>query len=693
MPATIKCNNANKEEIKAYCLSEIGALMESIRENSDAVAVEVLNDGLEITFPIGEIYGYSSDYVQNIPFIFKELKKKYPDIAIHGIAYEYETVSEATFGPLFYCAAEDNDLTVTFEWQECAVCGKIVQTDVCYNSSQHDFEEGNLLCLCSPTCMLEYSLSKEYGEVQPNGSFDETEMDKIYESDDEDKALKKLLWKRIAINEEDYREDFIANMQRIIDLTNKKGVTATKKKALAALLDNLSKGQVKQPNATGADEEIESIDFPSSTFVLIGLDYEQGESIRRGLEQRNATVKDRVSAKVQYILVPDGKFSKNSNYKKAEELLQKGNNIRIIKMSEYKNLLRKYDEALYGVDGADAMEKFVVTIQEDYACLDEYIGQDLSIVLPSKIGTWPVTQIGEKCFQWKKITSVVIPDTITEIPSDAFAYCNELTSVKLPKGIRVIGSSAFDSCGELKEIVFPEGLLEIKKRAFNDCKALKSIALPNTLTLLEDDAFGHCKNLSEVIIPAGVTSITSPFCGCDNLTKITVAPNNPVYDSRENCNAIIETATNKLVMGCKNTIIPPSVAVIGESAFAAFDTITSFVVPEGVTEIENGAFSSCFNLESITLPESVSRIGHYALHFCRSLTKVEIPSNVKEFHVSVFANCESLVELTIHEKLSEIHDLDNAWMYNCRIKKVYGSEKSIAKAIAESRRWEYVKIE
>lgn len=273
MPATIKCNNANKEEIKAYCLSEIGALMESIREDSDAVTVEVLDDGLEITFPIGEIYGYTSDYVQNIPFIFKELKKKYPDIAIHGIAYEYETVSEVTFGPFFYCAAEDNDLTVTFEWQECAVCGKIVQTDVCYNSSQHDFEEGNLLCLCSPTCMLEYSLSKEYGEVQPNGSFDETEMDKIYESDDEDKALKKLLWKRIAINEEDYREDFIANMQRIIDLTNKKGVTATNKKALAALLDNLSNAQDKQSNAAGPDEEIESIDFPSSTFVLIGLDY------------------------------------------------------------------------------------------------------------------------------------------------------------------------------------------------------------------------------------------------------------------------------------------------------------------------------------------------------------------------------------------------------------------------------------
>ena len=81
------------------------------------------------------------------------------------------------------------------------------------------------------------------------------------------------------------------------------------------------------------------------------------------------------------------------------------------------------------------------------------------------------------------------------------------------------------------------------------------------------------------------------------------------------------------------------------------------------------------------------------LIFCSNLTKLEIPSNVKDFHVNVITNCQKLVDLIIHENLSEIHDLENAWMYNCRIQKIYGNKKSIAKAIAESRRWEYVETE
>ena len=695
MSAIIKCSNAIKEEIKSYCLSEIGALMQSIREGADAVTAKVHDDGLEIAFPIGEIYGYTSDYVQALPNVFKELKKKHPDIAVRGIAYEYETVSEATFGPYFYCAAEDKDLTVTFEWQECAVCGNIIETDACYNSSQHDFGEGNLLCLCSPTCMLEYALSKEHGEVQLNGSFDEEEADTIYDSDDEDKALKKMLWKRITLNQNDYQEDFKANKERITALIGKKGTTEAKKKVLVSLIEETpseapKKAPTQQKKANGSTKEVESIDFPSSSFVLIGLDYEQGETIRKGLEQRKGTIKDRMSAKVQYVIIPDKKFTKNSNYKKAEELIQKGNDIHIIKLSKYKELLRKYDEALYGVDGADAMGNFVVTLYDDHACLEEYIGMDLAVVIPNKIGTLPVTQLGDRCFCQSKITSIVIPDTITEIPTEAFSYCSELASVDIPRSVTVIGSNAFEFCKKLKKVSFAPGLLEIKEYAFKKCAALSDAVLPDTVSTLECGAFGDCKKLGEVYISAGVTSIDSPFYGCDKLTKIIVDPNNPIYDSRDNCNAIIETATNKLVMGCKETVIPASVSIIGNSAFASFDAITSFVVPEGITEIEEGAFSYCFNLKSITLPESLEKLGNSAFYFCRSLKKIKIPSNVKEFHICVFSNCLSLSELVIHDNLIAIGGIDSLWSYRCDIRKVLGSPKSIAKSLAEQCRWEYV---
>ena len=86
--------------------------------------------------------------------------------------------------------------------------------------------------------MLEYALSKECGEVQPNGSFDEDEMDAIYDSDDEDKALKKLLWQRITLNLDEYAEDFRRKSDRISALTNKKGIAATRKKVIMSILED-----------------------------------------------------------------------------------------------------------------------------------------------------------------------------------------------------------------------------------------------------------------------------------------------------------------------------------------------------------------------------------------------------------------------------------------------------------------------
>lgn len=238
MSAIIRCRDSIKKDIKDYILKEMGNLMSSIRKNSDAVVVDEFEGGLGIAFPIGEVYGYAADYVQTIPYIFEDLKKKYEDIAIRGIVYEYETVQEYTFGPFFYCTENDDELTVTFEWQECANCGEIVETDVVYNSSQRDFEEGNLLCLCCPTCMLEYALSKECREVQPNGSFDKDEMDAIYDSDDEDKALKTLLWKKIALNLDEYAEDFRLKKDRVLALTNKKDITAVRKKVLLSIFED-----------------------------------------------------------------------------------------------------------------------------------------------------------------------------------------------------------------------------------------------------------------------------------------------------------------------------------------------------------------------------------------------------------------------------------------------------------------------
>lgn len=237
MAATIKCEQVQKQEIKEILLKKLGDMMDSIREDEDCVSVTETEEGLSVDYPIGEIYGYSSDYVQSIPYIFKDLKKKYPSIEVWGIAYEYETISAGTFGPLFYCKSTDSDLTVTFDWQECAQCGKIIEGDAIYNSSQKDFEEGNLLCLCSPTCMLEYSLDDGWGEVEGNASMTEEEQDEIFD-DEEGDVLKNILWNRIVanMNENNYVEDFALNKSRILSLFDSDDLDDEKKSVLKKIM-------------------------------------------------------------------------------------------------------------------------------------------------------------------------------------------------------------------------------------------------------------------------------------------------------------------------------------------------------------------------------------------------------------------------------------------------------------------------
>ena len=243
MPATIKCDNQIKSEIKSYLLEEFHSLMEKIRKDEDSVSVEDVADGLNVEFPIGEIYGSASDYVQDIPYIFDNLKKTYSEIEINGIAYEYETRQEATFGPFFYCTSDDSELTVTYEWQECVSCGKIMEADVLYNSSQRDYGEGNLLCLCSPTCMLEYIIKDEENKLQPNDSFTDDEMDMIYDSieadEDSDDTIKKILWNRVIDNTCDYLEEFVSNKDRIFALVNEDQATDEQKAFLQSVLNQI----------------------------------------------------------------------------------------------------------------------------------------------------------------------------------------------------------------------------------------------------------------------------------------------------------------------------------------------------------------------------------------------------------------------------------------------------------------------
>ncbi len=164
-----------------------------------------------------------------------------------------------------------------------------------------------------------------------------------------------------------------------------------------------------------------------------------------------------------------------------------------------------------------------------------------------------------------------------------------------------IGSVAFYGCSGLTSITIPNSVTSIGNDAFYRCSGLTSITIPNSVTSIGGEAFSGCKVLTSITIPNSVTSIGEfAFSGCSSLTSINVQAGNTKYDSREKCNAIIETASNTLIAGCKNTVIPNSVTIIGEWAFDSCSGLTSVTIPSSVTSIGRGAFEDCPNIQTIT---------------------------------------------------------------------------------------------
>lgn len=267
------------------------------------------------------------------------------------------------------------------------------------------------------------------------------------------------------------------------------------------------------------------------------------------------------------------------------------------------------------------------------------------------------------------------PYTVTIIDSYAFAYCTGLTgALVLPNTIKEIGDDAFDKCGFTGVITIPASVEDIGYTPFYGCDGIdgfvvdpanedydsrdncnavirtytnelkfgcKNSTIPNTVTSIAEDAFNRCTGLTSVTIPSsvsfiggysffftGLTSITipgsvgligvNPFGGCAALTEIVVESSNPVYDSRNGCNAIIKTDWNEMITGCQNTVIPNDVTRIGDDAFYFCSTLSGeLVIPEQITSIGEYAFEGCTGLTgSLIIPNTVLEIGESAFAHC-----------------------------------------------------------------------------
>ena len=294
-----------------------------------------------------------------------------------------------------------------------------------------------------------------------------------------------------------------------------------------------------------------------------------------------------------------------------------------------------------------------------------------------------------------KLEEIVMPKKLKKIDSEAFQGCSSLTKLTLPSRVASIGRWAFYGCSGLTELTLPDTLECIEAFAFCGCSGLTELTLPNRVRIIEVSAFYGCSGLTELTLPNSVKIIgDGAFAYCSGLEKITVESGNSRYDSRDNCNSIIDKKTNTLIAGCKNSVIPNGVTSIGDSAFGWCSEFTELVLPNSVTSIVESAFAYCSGLEKITvesgnsrydsrdncnsiietatntliagcknsvIPNSVTSIGDSAFEGCTGLTELTLPKSVKSIVDSAFYGCSDLSKIT---SLAEIPPMCGFKVFN-----------------------------
>ncbi len=196
----------------------------------------------------------------------------------------------------------------------------------------------------------------------------------------------------------------------------------------------------------------------------------------------------------------------------------------------------------------------------------------------------------------------------------AFASARNLLSINISNNVTDIRLKAFENCIKMASIIIPNSVTDIGIRVFYGCSSLASVTIPNSVKNIGEYAFYGCSSLSSITIPNSVTNIGSRTFSACNLSYITVDNGNEVFDSRNNCNAIIETATNTLIVGCKNTIIPNTTINIGSSAFYNCNGMFSITIPASVINIGSRAFESTDLSTVICLNNNPAKLGYYAFN-------------------------------------------------------------------------------
>ena len=305
---------------------------------------------------------------------------------------------------------------------------------------------------------------------------------------------------------------------------------------------------------------------------------------------------------------------------------------------------RKLLKAPKKLDGIYSIRKGTKIICEEAFRWSKFIGcrSLTSLVIPDS-----VTNIGDYAFSGcRSLTDIVIPDSVTRIGDGAFRGCKSLTDIVIPNSVTSIGDNAFEYCFSLSNLVIPDGVTSIEDNAFEGCYSLSSVVIPDSVSCIGFGAFENCSSLTDIVIPDSVTSIGGYAFGCcESLTDI-VIPNS------------VTSIGDNAFWYCKSlssVVIPAGVTSIGARAFCECSSLISIVIPDGITCIGESAFCVCSSLSSVVIPDSVTSIGNYAFAYCKSLTDIVIPNSVTSIGDNAFRHCSSLSSVVIPESVVNLN--------------------------------------
>jgi hypothetical protein len=294
-------------------------------------------------------------------------------------------------------------------------------------------------------------------------------------------------------------------------------------------------------------------------------------------------------------------------------------------------------------------QDYIYIITNGTITITEYTGPGGDATIPAEINGLPVTTIGSRAFQYcTSLTTVTIPNNVTELNMHVFAFCSSLTNVTIPNSVTSIGSGAFVGCTNLTSVAIPNSVTDIggdgwgvfSGGAFEECTSLACVTIPTSVTNIGDLAFCGCASLTDITIPQNVTIIgQAAFARCASLMAITVDPLNPahcsvdgvLFDKSRTC--LMQFPSGK---PGRSYTIPNGVIHLQRQAFDSCNTLTNVNILGSVTTIGENAFWLCGGLTTITIGTSVTTIGDFAFDGCTNLSAAYFRGNAPSAGSGVF---------------------------------------------------------